>query len=135
MEGLSKYFGDHPTWFYLLVFGPAMFTVLYPAVLYGAYFYTRETLKLGKSPEIMYMTFFYVFVFSIIGHKEKRFLLPIFAFCALTVGYLFVRKAKAWKSKITCFIYFAVFVELSIQAFYQVNHRLWVFTDYMLSKG
>lgn len=44
VEGLSKYFGDHPTWFFLVVYGPAMFTVSYPLVLYGIYFYTRESI-------------------------------------------------------------------------------------------
>lgn len=135
VEGLSKYFGDHPWWFYLGAFGPAMFTVIYPAVIYGTYFYTREMLSQGRSPEIMYMTFFYVFVFSVIGHKEKRFLLPVFAFCSLAVGYLLVRRARVWKGKVTFFLYLAVIVEVLIQVFYQVNHRLWVFTDYMLAKG
>lgn len=63
---------------------------------------------------MMYMTIFYVFVFSIIGHKEKRFLLPVFAFCVLAVGYLLVRKVKVWKGKVAWLIYFSVFVELSI---------------------
>jgi phosphatidylinositol glycan class B len=42
VEGLSKYFGDHPWWFYIAVFAPAMFTVIYPFVLYGVYFLTKE---------------------------------------------------------------------------------------------
>jgi hypothetical protein len=45
VEGLSKYFGDHPTWQYLFVYGPAMFTVAYPLVVYSVYFYTRESLQ------------------------------------------------------------------------------------------
>lgn len=135
VEGLSKYFGDHPWWFYLVVFGPAMFTVLYPLVLLAIYKYTTETLAKGGSPDIAYMTVFYVIVFSIIGHKEKRFLLPIFPFCVLAVGYLLVRKAREWRSKVTYIIYFSVYIELLIQAVYLVNHRLWVFTDYMLAKG
>ena len=114
VEGLSKYFGDHPSWFYVGVFGPAMFTVLYPFVIYGCIFYFREAWKLGKSPEIMYLTSFYVLIFSIIGHKEKRFLLPVFPFCVLCVGYLFVRKVKFWKGKVTFLIYFSVIVELTI---------------------
>ena len=97
MEGLSKYFGDHPWWFYMAVFAPAMFTVLYPFVLYGCYFYYKESKEKKISPEMMYMTAFYVLVFSLIGHKEKRFLLPVFPFCVLAVGYLFIRKVKFWK--------------------------------------
>ena len=44
-EGLSKYFGDHPVWFYLGVYGPAIFTVAYPFVLYSVYFLTKEKLN------------------------------------------------------------------------------------------
>ena len=91
-----------------------MFTVLYPFVLYGGYFYVKETLSKNQRPDIMYLTTFYVFVFSIIGHKEKRFLLPVFAFCVLTVGYLLSRKARVWKNKVKCIIYLAVVVELLI---------------------
>jgi GPI mannosyltransferase 3 len=114
VEGLSKYFGDHPWWFYLAVFGPAMFTVIYPFVIHASYFYTKQMIQIGKRPEIMYVTFFYVFVFSVIGHKEKRFLLPVFAFCVLVVGYLLVHKIKTWKRKVAWIIYLSVFVELSI---------------------
>lgn len=114
MEGLSKYFGDHPWWFYIAVFGPAMFTVIYPFVLYAVYFYTKQMLEMRRRPEIMYVTIFYVLVFSIIGHKEKRFLLPVFAFCVLAVGYLLVHKIKTWKRKVAWIIYFSVFVESSI---------------------
>ncbi len=56
----------------------------------------KETLNKNKSPEIMYMTVFYVLIFSIIAHKEKRFMLPILAFVFLVLGYLLVRKARSW---------------------------------------
>ena len=131
-EGLSKYFGDHPTWFYLVAFGPAMFTVIYPFVLYGVYFYTKESLRQNRSQEIMYITIFYFIIFSLIGHKEKRFLIPIFAFCVLALGYLITRKLKQWKGRILCCIWFSVIVELIIQGAYSIHHKLWVFTDYML---
>ena len=134
VEGLSKYFGDHPTWQYLFVYGPAMFTVAYPLIVYSVYFYTRETLQKNQSPEIMYYTIFYFVIFSLIPHKEKRFLLPIFAFAVLALGYLLVRKAKSWRSKILCFVWTSVIVECSIQGFYHIHHKLWVFTDYILDK-
>lgn len=56
----------------------------------------KETLNKNKSPEIMYMTVFYVLIFSIIAHKEKRFMLPILAFVFLVLGYLLARKARSW---------------------------------------
>ena len=112
-----------------------MFTVSYPLVLYGVYFYTKESLQKNQSPEMMYCTIFYFVVFSLIPHKEKRFLLPIFAFSVLALGYLIVRKLKVWKGKILCFVWFSVIIELMIQGAYHIHHKLWVFTDYILEKG
>jgi hypothetical protein len=71
----------------------------------------------------------------LIPHKEKRFLLPIFAFCVLALGYLLVRKIKVWKGKILCFVWLSVTVELLIQGAYHIHHKLWVFTDYILDQG
>mmetsp|Transcript_11454 Transcript_11454/g.19374 ORF Transcript_11454/g.19374 Transcript_11454/m.19374 type:complete len:298 (-) Transcript_11454:283-1176(-) len=135
VEGLSKYFGDHPVWFYLLGYGPAMFTVVYPFVLWGMYFFAKEQLQMRRSPEMVYTTVFYFIVFSLIPHKEKRFLLPIFPFCVLALGYLLVRKLRAWGSKVTILIWLSVVVEFSVQGLYHFNHNSWRFTDYILSKG
>lgn len=114
VEGLSKYFGAHPTWFYLFAFMPAIFTVMYPFVLYSMYFYTKEMLNKRRSPDMMYATIFYIIVFSIISHKEKRFLLPIFPFCVLALGYMLLRKLKSWKSKVTCLIWTSVIAEIVV---------------------
>lgn len=63
---------------------------------------------------MMYCTIFYFVIFSLIPHKEKRFLLPIYAFSVLALGYLIVRKAKVWKGKILYFVWFSVIIELLI---------------------
>ena len=84
----------------------------------------------------MYMTVFYVLIFSIIAHKEKRFMLPILAFVFLVLGYLLVRKARSWgKGIIQKIIWLSLFAELSIHIAYFIHHNLWVMTDYMLEKN
>ena len=84
----------------------------------------------------MYMTIFYVLIFSIISHKEKRFMLPIVAFVFLVLGYLLVRKAKCWgKGVIKKIIWCSVIVEILIHMTYYIHHNLWVMTDYMLEKN
>jgi hypothetical protein len=82
----------------------------------------------------MIATVFYIFVFSLIPHKEKRFLLPVFPFCVLALGYTLVRKLKDWKGWVSLFIVFSVAVELTVQGVYLVHHKLWVFSDHILSK-
>lgn len=136
IEGLSKYFGDHPVWFYVGAFMPAIFTVLYPFVLYSMYFYTSEMWKQNRSPEMMYSVIFYIAFFSIIiGHKEKRFMLPIVPFCFLATGYMLVRKIKTWKGKATCLVWASVIVEIIVQCVYGGHHNLHVLTDHILAKG
>lgn len=82
-----------------------------------------------------YMILFYLLVFSLIAHKEKRFMLAITAFTYLTLGYLLVRKVKIWKSWVGVIVWTGVLVEFAIQAFYHIHHKLWVFSDYMLAQG
>jgi hypothetical protein len=42
-EGLSKYFGTDPFFFYIFVFMPLWFTVAYPGVLYSFYAYFKDS--------------------------------------------------------------------------------------------
>ena len=84
----------------------------------------------------MYITIFYVIVFSIIAHKEKRFMLPIVAFVFLVLGYLLVRKSRVWSKKLIKYIiWLSIIGEISIHLAYYIHHNLWVMTDYMLAKN
>mmetsp|Transcript_15469 Transcript_15469/g.23767 ORF Transcript_15469/g.23767 Transcript_15469/m.23767 type:complete len:197 (-) Transcript_15469:524-1114(-) len=125
LEGLSKYFGVQPVWFYVGAYAPSIFTVAYPAVMFSIYFYTKETWAKGQSPEMMYATIFYVVIFSLIAHKEDRFLLPIIAFCFLALGYTLQRKVKSLGSSLKWFILFSVVIELIVQGVNLTHHKLW----------
>jgi len=84
----------------------------------------------------MYMTIFYIIIFSIIAHKEKRFMLPIVAFVFLVLGYLLVRKTRVWGKKvIKTIIWLSIVGEIGIHLAYYIHHNLWVMTDYMLIKN
>ena len=135
VEDRAKYFGDHPTWMYVGAYLPAIFNVVYPLCIYAVYFYMRESWSKGQSPDMMYMTLFYILVFSIISHKEKRFMLPIVPFVFLALGYLLVRKVKAWRGLVYCTLLGSVIVEIGIHAFYHVHHNLYKLTDHMLARA
>ena len=81
VRGLSKYFGEDPWYHYLLVFCPAICTVLYPVVLLSHYKLAREQYYL-----VTFTTFYVVFFSVFIPHKELRFLLPVVPFVMLVVG-------------------------------------------------
>ena len=94
MYGFSEYFGTDPAYWYIAVFGPGIFTAMYPTVLYSmiTHWYTQRNKRL--SPYLTYYNVFYLFVFSMIKHKELRFLVPIVPFAYITAGELLEQTIK-----------------------------------------
>jgi phosphatidylinositol glycan class B len=138
-EGLSKYFGSHPVHFYFTRTMPMFFTVSYPAVLYGFYAYTKD--KWDQTPFAAILSGFYVLIFSIIAHKEDRFLLPIIPFCGLMAGYAIYKWANHGPSNrislkiLKLLIYVYILVEVSqnlIMQNYQDRH--WEIPSYLAAK-
>jgi hypothetical protein len=81
-EGLAKYFGEDPAYWYVAVFGWAIYTVIYPWMIYAHFIVCR-------SKPLSYMavyTAFYVLFFSVIPHKEMRFMLPCLPFTMIVTG-------------------------------------------------
>ena len=94
VEGLSEFFGTDPAWFYLLVFMPAIFTVMYPTVLVSLFTHFRSMQAKGLSPYLTYYNAFYLAIFSAIPHKELRFLIPIVPFAFVMSGELLAQMLK-----------------------------------------
>ena len=82
------YYGVEPTYYYVFMIMPLYFTALYPFVMASFYVYLRDMYKASQTPYILYLTAMYTIVFSLIAHKEPRFLLPVIPFCFLLLGYL-----------------------------------------------
>jgi phosphatidylinositol glycan class B len=89
LMGLSKTFGEEPWTWYLNFMIPINLTILTPFAYYAIgrshwiYQYKNKTL-----PYISIYVIFYLFFFSIISHKEIRFMLPIWSFILITVAEL-----------------------------------------------
>ena len=142
-EGLSKYFGTEPVYFYVLIVLPQIFTVAYPSVLGGFIVYPKDQLSKwragGEPPYIFFLAAFYLAVFSLIAHKEHRFLLPIVPFCALMLGYFIAKLIKQSGSRIkkaiTFYLCLAVFVEVVMGLWYlNFRHRNWEIAAYLQTK-
>ena len=95
-EGLSKYYGSFPFHFYIFGVIPLFFTAALPAVIFGYYSYIRDKLMISKDqiPYVAILCLFYILIFSLIAHKEVRFMLPIIPFSALMAGYALKNLAK-----------------------------------------
>jgi hypothetical protein len=96
-EGLSKYYGKDPFYFYIVRTLPQFFTVAIPAVFFGYYSYLKDKLTISKDqvPYLAILSLSYLIIFSLIAHKEDRFMLPIIPFSALLGAYAFKNWTKA----------------------------------------
>ena len=94
MYGFSEYFGTDPVYHYMVAFGPAIFTAMYPTVLYSMITHWKTQRNMGLSPYLTYYNGFYLLVFSLIKHKELRFLLPIVPFAFIMAGELLEQTIK-----------------------------------------
>ena len=125
-EGLSKYFGVHPTYYYFLLILPWYFLTAIPALYPAFWVYGRDAYTSGRKPYILVVTLTYLIVFSAIAHKEARFLLPIIPFCFLMLGYFLQKVIKSGKGK--CFTRFflvlIIVIEVAITIFYNTQHSM-----------
>jgi len=93
-EGIADAYGVDAFHKYLAAYLPECFTVMYPVFLYSLYFYYKSAKKQKRTPYMLYAILSYVIVFSVLSHKERRFLLPILPFSFLLIGYYLSIKIK-----------------------------------------
>lgn len=141
-EGLSKYFGTEPVLFYLIAVLPLIFTVAYPSVLASFVVYPKEQISKwragGEPPYMFFLTAFYLLVFSLIAHKEPRFLLPIVPFCALMCGYFITgiikKSGPCIRKTVKAYLCLAIFVEVVMGLFFlNFQFRNWEIPAYLQS--
>lgn len=127
-EGLSNYFGTEPMHYFFTFVIPQYFIVAMPFVYISFFIYLRDSVSTKRElPYIMLIVISYLAVYSLIKHKEVRFVLPIIPFCCLMLGYTMHKGFKSSSSVvrlgakliITAFI----IVEVAMGYFY-LNYRL-----------
>mmetsp|Transcript_10843 Transcript_10843/g.14599 ORF Transcript_10843/g.14599 Transcript_10843/m.14599 type:complete len:246 (+) Transcript_10843:710-1447(+) len=135
VDGLSKFFGTDPWWFYLVVFAPAIFTAMYPAMLTSLFTHLRSMYSKGQTPYLAYYNAFYLLVFSAIPHKEMRFLLPIVPFAFIMISELLSQTIKNGGCQATLAsvsIKLFIVVEMAILATVTMFHqRNWEWEHYL----
>lgn len=94
VEGLSKFFGTEPFWYYLFAYAPAIFTVMFPAFILSVWTHLQTMKSKRKPAYLAYYNIFYILVFSAIPHKELRFLLPIVPFAFIMIAELLTQSMK-----------------------------------------
>ena len=89
-KGWHSSFGLHPWWFFFTQ------TIIELAPLLSIFFVFSILLYWFKNPKSVYtwITIFPVLILSFIGHKEIRFIFPIYFFAPLFISFLFERFEK-----------------------------------------
>jgi len=85
-----------------------------------------------------YYVLFYTVVFSLIKHKEARFLLPALPFIFLMIGQFITESIvpKFSASKVRKYVFLGVIVELIVWMFVTLNHRLnWKIHSWLSDKN
>lgn len=97
IDGLSKFFGTSSIRFYAVEGITIIFGLMFPMLWYSFYFhYKTQKEAHGKSPFLLYYIVFYFLFFSLIPHKEIRFLLPMLPFCFIILGELVYHMFKRY---------------------------------------
>lgn len=85
VHNISLFYGAH-TWHWYLTQGlPVIFTTMLPMMLYGIYCMSSDV-KQRMRPLLM-MTVWIVAIYSLLPHKEFRFMFPIVPVLLMTVAY------------------------------------------------
>ena len=89
-----------------------------------------------QTPYIAYYTIFYILVFSLIPHKEARFLVPVIPFLLLLTGEHVASNVKnyKWVYKISMWLYMIINIGIITFKFF-FHQRVWEVSTYLVNKG
>ena len=115
-DGLSNYFGTEPFHYFITTVFPLYFTVAVPFAYLGLPYYGRDALSKKQMPYMLVLVICYLGVFSLIKHKEPRFILPVLPFCFLMLGALLARLAtsKSFIARITVTVTVVLFLLIEL---------------------
>ena len=103
LSGQSNYFGVNSPFNYLLAYPITQMTTLYPFFIFGIIQNLIWHVKQRSFPLLNIMFWSYIIVLSLIGHKENRFMLPLFQiwwiFTATSIASLLEYKSAIWKTQ------------------------------------
>lgn len=86
IHGLSKYFGEDGPLYYFVAGYPSIFTLMVVPAFLSMFSHMKFSSQLGKVPYISYYTIFYLIFYTLIAHKEVRFLMPCVPFVMIATG-------------------------------------------------
>ena len=100
------------------------FNFLTVLLVFGVINNLREFTQKKVFPFFVVMAFNYIFIFSMIGHKEDRFILPLYPFFILLMGDFVLKQLKTNQKIMLKFLAVALAYEIIITiAFYRYHDK------------
>jgi hypothetical protein len=111
---------------YLLKGFPTMFGLATPLVFYSAFTHARIQRSKGQTSYMLFYSIFYVAFFSLIPHKEVRFLMPILPFCILMAAECLNEQFKKRPTLVAFLLKLHLITEVGVYVIYtQLEGREW----------
>lgn len=66
----------------------------------------------GLTPYISYYVIFYIFFFSLIAHKEIRFMLPVWSFILVCIAEFWSLAMKSWPKTFSFLLKMTIIVDI-----------------------
>lgn len=93
---------------------PICFNIATPLLVFAIGFNIQECTSKQYFPYFLTLSLFYLFIFSLIPHKEDRFILPIMPFLFLLIGNFIHKGSKKYKFAIHLVFKLALIHEILI---------------------
>lgn len=124
LHGLSKYFGEDGPLYYFIAGYPAIFTLLVLPALFSMFSHIGFASQLGKVPYCSFYVIFYLGFYTLIAHKEVRFLMPCIPFVMMTTAELLHFTVVRSKPLVAFFwLWMYIFVEVITLSVMTLNHE------------
>jgi hypothetical protein len=109
--GLSKTFGEDSWHWYLTTMIPVHINILLPFTFISVlYTHLKYQSAKGRTPYIAIYVVFYIFFFSLISHKETRFMLPIWSFILVCIAEFWNIAMQRWTRLFTFLLKMVILV-------------------------
>lgn len=92
LHGLSKTFGHDPWWHYYVLILPLNLNFLAFCIPAAYWYHYKQQQGKGLPQYFLMFILFYMQFFSMVAHKEERFLLPAWSFLLIILGEYFTSK-------------------------------------------
>jgi len=114
LSGGSSYFGAHHILYYITNVLTSQLAIFIPVFIAGFVSYTKDSLNKRVFPYVTIILSFYIAVFSLIKHKEYRFLLPVVPFCLMLSAYTLEKLRRNYNGLLKAFIVLSLLTEIGL---------------------